>query len=60
MFRHLSDPRAHCLHPAGDHRLVEGFQMAEMYQVLKKALSDPGRYLVRSPEEVAATEFAGR
>lgn len=35
-----------------DHRLVEGFQMAEMYRVLKKVLKDPEKYLVRRPAEV--------
>ena len=36
-----------------DHRLVEGFQMSEIYRVLKMAMNDPARYLVKSPFEVA-------
>lgn len=37
-----------------DHRLVEGFQMARMYQVLKTSLADPAKYLIEAPEQVAA------
>lgn len=36
-----------------DHRLVEGFQMAEMYRVVKMAFENPEKYLVKSPVEVA-------
>jgi pyruvate/2-oxoglutarate dehydrogenase complex dihydrolipoamide acyltransferase (E2) component len=40
-----------------DHRLVEGFQMAEIYRVLKLAMNDPAKYLAKSPVEVMETHF---
>jgi hypothetical protein len=36
-----------------DHRLVEGFQMAKMYQLLKSAFENPQKYLEKSAVEVA-------
>jgi pyruvate/2-oxoglutarate dehydrogenase complex dihydrolipoamide acyltransferase (E2) component len=35
-----------------DHRLVEGFQMAEIYRILKMAMNDPAKYLEKSPLDV--------
>jgi pyruvate/2-oxoglutarate dehydrogenase complex dihydrolipoamide acyltransferase (E2) component len=40
-----------------DHRLVEGFQMAEMYRIITLALSDPEKYLLHAPEIVAREYF---
>jgi pyruvate/2-oxoglutarate dehydrogenase complex dihydrolipoamide acyltransferase (E2) component len=42
-----------------DHRLVEGFQMAEMYRVILVAMKEPRKYLLESPEKVAL-EFFGK
>lgn len=36
-----------------DHRLVEGFQMAELYRLIKMAIENPAKYLAKSAVEVA-------
>lgn len=36
-----------------DHRLVEGFQMAELYRLIKMAMENPRKYLEKSAVEVA-------
>lgn len=36
-----------------DHRLVEGFQMAHLYKVIKKAMNDPATFLVKAPVDIS-------
>ena len=43
-----------------DHRLVEGFQMAELYRLIKVAMENPAKYLEKSAVEVAEELGLGR